>query len=304
MSTSLVKDIQKDAIKADSDLVALLRKCKVVAANLGSNEALKWINNELNGYTSVPEEEIPEYRETQGKWQFWNPYNGWCPIIFPEELAKVACEARLPESISTIWALSKKDLTSALTLSCGPSKEEAIRRLLRASGDFFETELRFVIPTNLPTKIVEAVKNLVLDWSLELSTEGVIDEDSDFTEDKVEKGTSISNQYFIQNVGMLGNVDGSSNVANTVTVTQKINLKNVSNTLDQIESAKASLPPELIASTEKLSEQIRAEIKKTEPDQSFIFGALQSLKNILEGATGNLAAQGASALIASLLQAI
>ena len=57
---NLLEDIQKDAIDASSDLGSLLRKCKVLAARLNSEEFQDWLIWESNGYPEdVP---VPEYR--------------------------------------------------------------------------------------------------------------------------------------------------------------------------------------------------------------------------------------------------
>ncbi len=49
---SLLRDIQNSAIDANEPIGALLRKCKVLAVQLGSAEFKDWVENELNGYVS------------------------------------------------------------------------------------------------------------------------------------------------------------------------------------------------------------------------------------------------------------
>jgi AbiTii len=57
---SLLREIQTEVANADSDLAAVLRKCKILAARLGSEEFGEWLSWELNGY---PEgKEVPAYR--------------------------------------------------------------------------------------------------------------------------------------------------------------------------------------------------------------------------------------------------
>ncbi|MFN4056521.1 MAG: hypothetical protein ACK4GU_16890, partial [Alishewanella aestuarii] len=57
---SLLREIQSAAIDSHTDLASLLRKCKVLAARLGSNDFKAWVDNELSGYKSV--DGLPEYR--------------------------------------------------------------------------------------------------------------------------------------------------------------------------------------------------------------------------------------------------
>ena len=57
---SLLWEIQKDLATPNGDVVGVLRKCKILAARLGSNELTQWVNFELDGY---PESHpIPDYR--------------------------------------------------------------------------------------------------------------------------------------------------------------------------------------------------------------------------------------------------
>src|ERR1035438_8104557 len=58
---SLLREIQSELSRSGVDVVAVLRKCKILAARLGSPEFSRWVDWELNGY---PESEaVPEYRK-------------------------------------------------------------------------------------------------------------------------------------------------------------------------------------------------------------------------------------------------
>lgn len=57
---SLLREIQDSAVDAREPIGTLLRKCKILAVRLGSNEFKSWVENELNGYSE--RSEIPEYR--------------------------------------------------------------------------------------------------------------------------------------------------------------------------------------------------------------------------------------------------
>ena len=57
---SLLREIQDDLANPSRDVTNVLRKCKILAARLGSEELSRWVDLELNGY---PESQpIPEYR--------------------------------------------------------------------------------------------------------------------------------------------------------------------------------------------------------------------------------------------------
>lgn len=57
---SLLEDIQEAAIDSEVDLSTLLRKCKLLAARLGSEPLAEWVTWESNGYPS--DVAVPDYR--------------------------------------------------------------------------------------------------------------------------------------------------------------------------------------------------------------------------------------------------
>src|SRR5438093_7764079 len=57
---SLLRDIQNDLSTKDGDLTTILRKCKILAARLGSAKFSQWVDWELNGYPDG--EQTPQYR--------------------------------------------------------------------------------------------------------------------------------------------------------------------------------------------------------------------------------------------------
>ncbi|HEY6873045.1 MAG TPA: hypothetical protein VI298_10010 [Geobacteraceae bacterium] len=71
---SLLREIQDAAIDSKTDLTVLLRKCKVLAARLGSPDFKQWVENELSGYSDI--ESLPDYRvwRVNSKGHFSGPF--------------------------------------------------------------------------------------------------------------------------------------------------------------------------------------------------------------------------------------
>jgi hypothetical protein len=78
----IVQKLQADAIDQEVDVSTLLRTAKVVATKLALDDALVWIDRELNGYMELPVEDLPPYRHLEGTLKGYNPYHGWQPIQF------------------------------------------------------------------------------------------------------------------------------------------------------------------------------------------------------------------------------
>ena len=58
---SLLREIQNDLASPGGDVESVLRKCKILAARLGSDEFAQWVECELNGYPEA--QSIPKYRQ-------------------------------------------------------------------------------------------------------------------------------------------------------------------------------------------------------------------------------------------------
>lgn len=57
---SLLRQIQDSLSSANGDVETVLRKCKILAARLGSDNFSKWVDCELNGYAKP--QPVPDYR--------------------------------------------------------------------------------------------------------------------------------------------------------------------------------------------------------------------------------------------------
>jgi hypothetical protein len=88
--SSVIVELQRDALDKNVSVSELLRKALVVARKLKLSELQKWIENELNGY----KDETPDYRVAFGQIRGWNPYNGWVPLIFEDHKEAEALSKR------------------------------------------------------------------------------------------------------------------------------------------------------------------------------------------------------------------
>lgn len=108
---SLLREIQDAAIDSKTDLASLLRKCKVLAVRLGSEEFKSWVDSELSGYKKV--EDLPEYRilPVTSKGHFYGANNrSWenidIPLTgFPKEIRETLSQIHFTESVASLEAL-------------------------------------------------------------------------------------------------------------------------------------------------------------------------------------------------------
>ena len=169
-----------------SEIDDLLRKCVVIASKLQLKEFLLWTKRELDGYG--PGDEVPDYRIVTCEVKAFNPYNGqWVPFVWTgephDELRKRPVGQRVAELQDLI---SRRDGILAMSMP------ESVAYKLMRSADA-PTPPMFITSITSLLGILDAVRNLVLDWSLKLEADSILGEGMTFT--KEERQTAMNNTY-------------------------------------------------------------------------------------------------------------
>src|ERR1041385_3732451 len=168
---SLLRDIQNELSVSGSDVTAVLRKCKILAARLGSAEFAKWVDWELNGYPAS--QTVPDYRliGTRCYASFsnfaWNVGKAAVPIQFiPEQHRSSFTEVEFRDGI--VKAVSFSQNGHSITIN----RPEAIWLLhgkmypdLGCHGVWLE-----ISATDFK-QLVSAVENRILDFVIEIERE-------------------------------------------------------------------------------------------------------------------------------------
>jgi hypothetical protein len=203
----LVEQLQVDAMNPDVPVSTLLRKVKVAAAKLGLDDALTWVENELGGY----KENLPEYRKGKGQTVGLNPFHGWQPIHFGDpRLADVVGSIHFYEPIANYEALLEKGE--------GPFQLPLPNEIVARLNQTFQFDVPRVannIARGSIVQIVQHVRDMVLDWALELARAGVTGEGLSFTADERQRasGAHIS----------IGTFHGSFNSGDALGANSRIN---------------------------------------------------------------------------------
>jgi len=181
-----------------------------------------------------------------------------------------------------------------------PEEKIAIQQSLR-----FRVDVQISIQRAQLWNIVEQVRNLILNWSLELEKAGVLGEDMHFSEQEKGDAKPVTQQFIIQNVGVLGNVSDQASVTNQQTATAKIELDlgQVRDFLRQARAALPQLPEKAQEAIRPVLETIDCELEAEKPNSSKIRAAFGSLRKIGEGIAGNLTAQGIIAMVKMIVGA-
>jgi hypothetical protein len=289
---SIVLELQQDIVRGTESASNILRKARLAAKKLGLSDFENWIVLEADGYQSRAVNSLPRYRWVPASPKFKNPYLGWCPIIVQQPDLREVCQT-IPfyQSVNEIESL----VTSGDKIMC--HYPDSIDRVLRDALDL-QFEICAVMSSASIKNIIELVKNTLLDWAVDLEKSGITGEGFSFAQEERQEAAMITQNIFAQNIGTLGNVGGGATVNNTV-LNPSYSLSNLPRHIDQIRSAIPALPTDLRDQIER--ELANLETRDGLEERSYVADRLSSIKRICEGATGNLAAQAISALLASLI---
>ncbi|HEJ2440299.1 TPA: hypothetical protein SLZ45_001781 [Burkholderia multivorans] len=294
MSLPLVVELQRMAVSRDSSVIQLVRTAKLIAVKLGLTDAKGWIDRELNGYGDG--ELPPNYRIIPGECKARNPFHGWVPVQFADaELQRACSEAKIGLSLGSMEPyLGIKD--SHVMLQYSYEMERNLQKL-------FKTDMQFAVrlATGQIDGIFDAVRNLTLDWSLQLEQAGVLGESMSFTLTEKQEAQSVTQQFFIQNAGVVGNVSDNATVNNHQQVTGELSVRGIRDLVEQARTALSALPPETAGQVSPLLAEIDAEASKPQPNHGKLKAALASVRTICEGAGGSLVASAIVTGVQSLL---
>jgi hypothetical protein len=176
--SSLVEELQRDAMDETVSVGTLLRKALVVASKLKLVEFRKWVEQELNGYTKGP---VPDYRQVFGRPVLNCGQYGNKPIVIEDEdLGEKLSQHHEFGSVTFVEELLRKGDNSAwLFIDYTGSKRDYLLGDGRRWAIAGMPQLHIPITSYAP--ILHAVRNAILEWSLKLEDEGILGEGMSFS---------------------------------------------------------------------------------------------------------------------------
>ncbi len=298
--SSLVAELQRDALDSRVPVAELLRKCLVVATKLGVEEFASWVHHELDGYKGIA---VPEYRIVYGAPQVFNPYHGYQPLNFGDSRqAEICSKMNFNQPIGEI----EHDLRGAeragpgsFQVSYPPAKERALMNAME-----FPLQPSLHVNSSQLHKILEAVRKVVLEWSLKLEADGILGDGLTFSREEREKAQMVT--YNIKN-SIHGNVEQSQIQVESISAVQDMSTKSfdISELKEVLRSIRLALDELSLAREDK--EELLAEMSTLDsqanspkPKSPIIRESLSSVRRILEGAAGKLVAAGILSKIGAL----
>ncbi len=256
---SLLREIQNSAIDSKTELSTLLRKCKVLAARLGNPDFKEWVEKELSGYTN--QANLPEYRviSVNSKGHFSGPFqsgirNADIPMMcIPEEFREMLSNVYLTQPIATLEALVTQPTKGTLQEPWNPDIVAHFGAQIYERMNCMQAWK--VIPTGAIIATIDAVRNRVLNFALEIEAESPDAGEAAVNSNPVDqdKVNQIFNTYITGNVQNLAT--GNTNSTQTMTINNS-NDTLFSNLLDALISVKENA--ECVAKLAESVEEMRA----------------------------------------------
>lgn len=288
----LIVEIQAAAIADDIDVASLLRKAKVAASKLKQADASRWIDSELDGYKGQYDE-LPAYRQLHGILRVKNPYRGLQPFIIDEpDIEELVTRMPVFEGIATLQKVLRNHQEGPLIYNI-PSGH---RKILMNSMKIPLEPVLLISPSQFEN-ILNQVTSMILNWSLELEAEGIVGEGMTFKPEDSAKATAVTNNIITQNVGQIGNNNDNAltHISQRSHGTQNVDQRKLHDFLQQAIPASNMLPEDIREDVKRKLDEVQ---NSESPEQQG--GILRSIKAVLEGASGNLAASGMLQLLTSV----
>ncbi|QOX00297.1 MULTISPECIES: AbiTii domain-containing protein [Acinetobacter] len=219
MSDPIIIQLQKLAIDSSSNVEEVVRLALIAATKLKLKDFKKWCKNELEGYN---DKKIPAYRKTRATLKAFNPLRGNIPFFITDpdmQDAVTYYEIRQPLS-NLISLLNGK--SNSFEIQMPNEWISILMKMQEETGTFSPLMPKLLLTSSHFQNVVDSVRQEVLNWSLELESQGILGEDFNFT--KTEKQTAekmTSNTFNIQNMqGVVGSVNGG-----TINQNNQMNIK-------------------------------------------------------------------------------
>jgi YD repeat-containing protein len=168
--TNILQQIQADVLNQNVSLSNTLRKAKVLASQLRSQELSNWVSSELDGYKS--EKDLPDYRVIRtrsiGKWTngAWLATNHGVPLykITDEKLVETLTTLQVHEGIRTVEQYAAKQEHHFVF---APEITALVNHYVSEDG-YGYSEIQLAIGAHEFEQILDTVKNRLLDFVLKL----------------------------------------------------------------------------------------------------------------------------------------
>ncbi|MBH1512932.1 MULTISPECIES: hypothetical protein [Stenotrophomonas] len=274
--SSLVQEIQRDALDPKTGVSDLLRKALVVSTKLKISEDTAWIKAELSGYTD--DAELPAYRDLRGLPQVHNHYHGYLPFNMPAEMEQKFCRLPMGFSVAEVEALLR-GAEDELRFSFPPKVTAYFLKHMEV-----QMQPSLFISKSVFHGVLDTVRNRVLQWALDLESAGVVGDGMSFSPTDVRAAQHVTN--ITNNIGTMHNSQLQQLSAGQQSYQMMERRDELVSLLEQIKDHATfdGVPAQVAVDIDTLLIQLQSE----SPKRGVVEESLKSLRAVLEGAAGGV----------------
>ena len=285
----IILEIQQEALDPNVSVAGLLRKALVAATKLAVPAFADWLGKELNGYPDG--NNLPAYRHARGGYMIQDPYRGnWIPIQFEDpRLVPLTSSQPILKSAAELESLLRAQSPGHALVIPVPVGLQA--QLCEITG--YQGQVAFFVDPSQLDRVLNGIRNAVLNWTLRLEQDGIVGEDLGFSTQ--EKTIAANSHYTVNNFyGDLTNTQVQQNSVDSrqeMTVSSPLSSEILS-LVRELSAAKDSLGLETSAIAELRAEiaTLAAQARSPKPKNSILLSSLESIRQILVAAAGGVGA--------------
>ena len=194
----LINEILNDINDINVDISIILRKCKIVATQLGNDEAKVWAERELNGYEN--KEDLPNYRILQ-----MESYGDFMGIAYqiknrqipssciPKEYREFVTTSYLMQPISHYASLLSEEGDQIAEVWPGDLVAQIGSKMLQG---YTLTRAWKPLSKNEISSIIDIVRNLVLEYVIQIEHKTPADDRTQQDNEDKESNETTAKQVF------------------------------------------------------------------------------------------------------------
>lgn len=275
---SLVREMQQDALDSRVSVSDLLRKALVVSTKLKVTSESEWIRSELFGYSTEDDSPgVDPYRVLHGTPQVFNPFRGYQPLHMSAKLQEAACTIYLSYSVAEIEALLEKH-GSMIRMGFNPTASQALMKAME-----YPLQPSMILSATVFTRILDTVRNRVLQWALELEEAGILGDGLSFTTTEVQAAQHVTNNI-TNNIGTMNNSQIQQLSSGEQSYRIEQNVEALVELLNAIKEAASAT--EHAAQVAVDADTVLLQLRSSEPKPGIVETSLRSLRSVMEGAAG------------------
>jgi hypothetical protein len=193
---------------------SLLLKAYAIAMKLGMKDTAEVFSHELNGYKDADKNILPEYRRVLVNTEAYDAYyDRWIPVTFPSK-----SKFNKHSVVESITEIEKIDQTKCDTLEVRLNADAQM--IIHKVTNMTEPMLvHQIFAAAQATSILQKVRKVILDWSLELESKGILGENLEFSDAEQKKAKNMPSIQIINN-GIISNSNMAAELKDSISSIQ------------------------------------------------------------------------------------